>query len=360
VKPRRVLFLIPSLDVGGAERVFTILLSRLDRGRIDPTLVLTRSGGALLGDVPRDVPVIELGCRTHAAAPLKLAGLIRRLRPDAVMATHSHLNLILGLLRPLVPASTRLIGRETSILSRHHAELGYPRLFDFLTRWCYRGLDTVVCQSADMREELAGVYRLDPARLFLLDNPVDASAVGRASLEEPGWTPRGPYLLAAGRLAPQKGFETLLAAFALLDDPGLHLVILGEGGLRGRLEAEAGRLGLSARVHLPGTARNPYPLMRRAELYVLSSGHDPFPNVLLEAGACGTPAVAFRCSGAARDIVEEGVTGFTAAPDDAADLARTIAKARAWPFDREAIRKRIAARFDVTVAVPAYESLLAS
>ena len=210
-----------------------------------------------------------------------------------------------------------------------------------------------------MRDELAGAYRLDPSRLCLLDNPVDVSEVARASQEEQGWMPPlGPYVLAAGRLVPQKGFETLLAAFARLDDPALHLVILGQGELRGRLEAEAQRLSLTGRVHLPGAVRNPYPLMRGADLFALSSVYDPFPNVLLEAGACGLPVVAFRCPGAARDIVKEGVTGFTAEPGDADDLARMMAKARTWPFDREIIRKNTAARYDVSIAVPCYESML--
>ncbi|GFK94181.1 N-acetylgalactosamine-N, N'-diacetylbacillosaminyl-diphospho-undecaprenol4-alpha-N-acetylgalactosaminyltransferase [Fundidesulfovibrio magnetotacticus] len=355
---RKILFFIPSLDIGGAERVFTVLLPRLDRAKIEPLLALTVRRGPLRDALPPDFPVVEMACKSHATAPPAMIRLIRRVRPHAVMATHSHLNLLLGLCKPFLPRGTRLIGRETSLLSHSHQELRFPGLFDALTRRVYPVLDLMVCQSLDMKDEFVRDYGLDPARMRVLPNPVDVDGVARAGREAFPGLPGEPFVTAAGRFALQKRFDLLLKAYALLPRDFPRLALLGDGPLRPSLEALARDLGIAHRVDMPGFAANPHAFMARARAVALSSSYDPFPNTLLEAGACGAPVAAFRCPGGVREIVEEGVTGFTAAPGDPEALAHALLRTVEHPFDREAVRERVRARFDVSAVVPAYERVL--
>lgn len=356
--PRRVLFVIPSLAIGGAERIFALLLRRLDRRRIDPVLALTKASGPLRGELPDDVPVIEMGLANHAGAPWRLTRLIRRLEPHAVLAAHSHLLMLLGLIRPFVPRRVRLIGRETAIPSSWYADARAGALLRGLTRALYPRMDRIVCQSQDMRDDLVERYGVPPGRTVVVNNPVDVERVEAASLAPPGLPlPDGPFVLAVGRLSREKRYDLLLQAFAGLEDTALRLVILGDGALREPLEREVRRLGLDGRVLLPGFA-DPYPFMRRARALALSSSFESFPNVLLEAGACGAPVAAFRCPGGVREIVEEGVTGFTAAPGEPAALADALRRTLDHPFDPAAIRARVAARFDASAIVPLYERVL--
>lgn len=355
-----VLLVSSTLGGGGAERVFATLLAHLDRSRFRPALALVRKTGGYLADVPGDVPIHDLGCRTHKTVAPKLVSLIHRLRPDAVLCTHSHVNLILGLVSPFLPRATRLIGRETAILSRHTRQFAHPGLHDAAYRLAYKGLDLMICQSRDMLADLRDVYGMAPAKMTLVPNPVDTVRVARDAAEADNpYPPGGVNLVSAGRLVPQKGFDMLLDAVAAMRTPNVRLTVLGEGDELPALRERAACLGLPGKVHFLGFQANPYPFMRHADLFVLASRYEPFPNAVLEALACGAPVAAFRCPGGVAQIVEEGVDGMTAPADDVAALAGAMDAALAARLDRENIRRRVRERFDVSVVVPLYERVLA-
>jgi glycosyltransferase involved in cell wall biosynthesis len=134
----------------------------------------------------------------------------------------------------------------------------------------------------------------------------------------------GRHIVAMGRLEPVKGFDLLLRAFAACRDrhPDWTLTILGDGKERQRLEALAKELGITAHVRLPGTVADPTPVLRRADLFVLSSRFEGFPNALLEAMALGVPVVATDCAGG---IVRHDVDGLLVPRDDPSALADAMA-----------------------------------
>ncbi len=157
-------------------------------------------------------------------------------------------------------------------------------------------------------------------RVVRIPNPVPVHEVAPAARSGP------PYLCAMGRLAPQKGFDLLLEAFARVAEhhPTLELRILGEGPARGALEAQAAELGLAARVRFPGRLVNPFPVVAAAEVFVLSSRYEGFPMALAEAMSLGVAAISFDCPGASREIIRDGIDGVLVPPDDVAALAAAI------------------------------------
>jgi glycosyltransferase involved in cell wall biosynthesis len=131
-------------------------------------------------------------------------------------------------------------------------------------------------------------------------------------------------ILAVGRLTKIKGFDVLLQAFAKLiqrRELDLHLLILGEGEERPRLEELAKRLGVSNRVFMPGFQENPYPYFVRAEVFVLSSRWEGLGMVLVEAMALGLPVIATDCPYGPRELTEEGQYGVLVPPNNATALA---------------------------------------
>lgn len=161
-----------------------------------------------------------------------------------------------------------------------------------------------------------------------------------------------PVVVAAGRYAPEKGYDRLIEAFSRVadDHPDWVLRILGHGPLQGQLEKQVERLGLRGRVQLPGLAKDIEAELRGASLFALSSIHEGLPMALAEAMACGLPSVAFDCAPGVREIVTDGVDGIVVPPRDVAALAEGLGRLMGDPDLRR--RYGAAARENVRKFAP--------
>ena len=165
-----------------------------------------------------------------------------------------------------------------------------------------------------------------------------------------------PVILGVGRLAQVKDFLTLIEAFRrVLAERPCRLLILGEGPMRSELESRILALGLEPRVSLPGWKENPYAFMAGAKLFVLSSRYEGFGLVLVEALACGCPAVSTDCPGGPAEILEDPT--LLAPVGDPEALAKVMLRALARPMDKAVLQAK-AARFSIEPAMDGYEKLI--
>ncbi|CAB1127682.1 putative Glycosyl transferase [Candidatus Hydrogenisulfobacillus filiaventi] len=171
-------------------------------------------------------------------------------------------------------------------------------------------------------------------------------------------------LVVVARLVPEKGVDTALEAAARLEAAGrtVRLDIVGDGPLRPQLEGLGRRLGLGGRVRFHGFSPRPEQWLCRAHILLLPSRAEAFGNVIVEAGACGVPAVASR-TGGIPEQVQDGITGLLVPPDNpdalAAAVLRLAADRRAWEGMRRAARRQ-ALRFDLDVVLPRWQDLYRS
>lgn len=332
-KRRRVLFVLPTLRGGGAERVMITLLRHLDRARFQLTLIVVDSAhAAYLADLPKDVEFIDLGCARVRYALRKIARLIWLRRPDVVFSTLGHLNLALAMLRPLLPNGVRYIGREACIVSENLKEYTHPLLWSWAYRRFYPRFDVAVCQSVYMRDDLIDHFAFPPGKAVLIHNPVDIERIRRLATEAISKDYERPashsstalHMVAAGRLSHEKGFDLLIEALARCNDRRPWLTLLGEGPLRVALEELAKQRGLGDRVRFVGFQKNPYPFFAQADAFVLSSRFEGFPNVVLEALACGTPVISTPAPGGVTEIAELSGGVLFASAVDAESLSVAI------------------------------------
>ncbi len=328
-----ILFLIPSLQGGGAERVITTLLRHLDRSKFLLTLaVVDTSEAAYREDMPEDVEFIDLRCSRVRYALPKIVRLIWQCRPAVVFSTLGHLNLALAIIRPMLPNGVRYIARETIVVSEALLQYPKPDWWRWAYRCFYRRFDTVVCQSRDMRDDLVENFALPPGKAVVIHNPVDIERICRLAQESLEWGFEQPgrgsdhrlvHLVAAGRLSHQKGFDLLIEALALCGNPRFHLTLLGEGPLKRELEELAQAKGVANQVCFAGFQKNPYAFFAHADAFVLSSRYEGFPNVVLEALACGTRVIATPALGGVREILD-GVEGCVLAESVTAEALANV------------------------------------
>lgn len=170
-------------------------------------------------------------------------------------------------------------------------------------------------------------------------------------------------LLAMGRLEREKGFDFLLQAFSRVapQQPLWSLHIWGQGDLRESLEALADDLGLGEKVQFHGFTPNPYQVMRQSDLFVLPSRFEGFPNVLLEAMACGLPVVSFDCPTGPSQIVRHGIDGVLVPGSDVGALISALNRLMENECERQDLARRapeVLERFSVQRVMGLWEDLL--
>jgi len=348
---------------GGAEKVLINLANALDRNRFQAVIASLVRGNTYETMVLSHVGVIKLDIQYAFFLPFALAGLIRRVRPDVVLTTLSAPNLIAGLIKPFYKTRVKIIAREINILSIITRKFTHKGIIDYLYTYFYKKLDKIVCQSQDMKNDLFENYNIQSEKLVVIHNPVDMDQIRRQTEAESQLFGNDRInLLSVGRLAYQKGFDLMIKVMAKLDN-NYVLTILGEGEERLRLESLARELRVEKRICMPGFSLNPYAYMYAADLFILPSRFEGFPNVVLEANACGTPVVAFASPGGVSEIIVEGENGWLVPPGDIEGMARKIKDVMDDEFKRparEQVRRSVVSRFDLPVIANRYEALFES
>jgi len=353
---KRILFFLPFMHGGGAERVILTLLRHLSREKYELILVLMKKEGRYLSQIPYDITVVDLQVSQVRYAIFKIVSIIRTQKPDIVFSTLAYLNLIIAIIRPFFSKNISFIARESNTVSVSNKREKYPKLFDWLYKNVYKNFDHIVTQAAFMRNDLQENYGIASSKMSIIYNPIDSANIEKLSYHDKDLYPQKYNLLAVGRLNYQKGFDMLLSIMTRLDET-YHLTIIGEGEDGDVLQKQIKTLGLEDKVHLGGFCENPYAYMKQADLLVLSSRFEGLPNVVLEAASCGTPVVAFDSDGGTSEIVHHGHNGFLVDCYDEEAFARSIQKARSYKFDIETIEKETKEQFTITKVIKEYEEI---
>jgi glycosyltransferase involved in cell wall biosynthesis len=364
---RRVLFIVPSLIGGGAERVIVHLVNNLDRERYAPMLALGRVDGPYLKELREDVLVHDLGAERARRAIGAVVKAVRTLRPDVVVSTLG-LNFAVALAKPFFPRGTRVILREGSSPTAFLKEVeqgsrARAHIYRSMYRVLYSMADKVVCQSDYMLNDLATNMGLHRSKMERVYNPVDFEKIrARTEGAESPYTGQGPHLVTVGNMTYAKACDVLLEAFRLVREklPRATLTFVGDGENRQSLEDLTARLGLIDGVRFVGFQSNPFVYVKHADLFVSSSRYEGFSNVILEALACGTPVVATDCPSGNREVIKEGVNGWLAKPEDAGSLAETICRAieERSRLSRREIQAHCESRFSMEYILGLYQALL--
>jgi glycosyltransferase involved in cell wall biosynthesis len=351
---------LPSMGGGGAERVaLTLIEGFVARGH-EVDLVLAEARGELLALVPPGVRIIDLRAPRLRHAILPLARYLRREKPDVVQVSMWPLTIAGILAKSLARSPARLVVSDHAILSRHYAHSAVARtVLRWTTRWLYPAADHRVLVSAWAADDLAALSGIDREKLEIVHNPISPPASIATNPEvERKWGNGAPRIITVGALKDEKNHALLLHAFARLGGhPAALLMIVGEGTLRAGLEDLAKELGIADRVRMPGFSADPWPFFASADLFVLSSDHEGFGLVLVEAMHAGLRLVSTDCAGGPRDILDGGSYGRLVPPGDADALAEAMAAALQEPANPERMRAR-AIEFAGPSQLARYEELL--
>ena len=341
-----VAVLLPDLRGGGTERVRLILVREFVRRGLSVDVVLMRLRGELLEELPETVNVVDLGSPRMRFVPASLRRYLARSRPRTLLVALWPLTGIACLV------SRTLRSRPHLVVSEHNDFRHLPSLtalerfvLRHFGRRIYGLADRIVTVSGGVAESLAACAGLDQRAIRVIGNPIREAKNLEPAPEDAGlfrwWADAEVKLVAAGSLKKQKGFDVLFQSLAMVaEGRNVRLIVLGEGDLRGELDALAGRLGVSDRIRMPGFRRNPFPFFAAADLFVLSSRWEGLPGVLIEALGCGTPVVSTNCQSGPAEILADGKFGRLVPVNDPERLSEGILEWLSKSHDRKLLRDR--------------------
>jgi len=328
---RRITLVISHLQMGGAERVLVELANHwVSCGWAVTVIDFSRPGTPPAFPLDARVSEVSLDLQGGSRSPISavvgnirritaLRGAIRRSKPDIVLSLMNRTNV-------LTVFSMTATGIPV-IVSEHTAPNGtLSWIWGALRELAYRRATFVVMLTTDALAQMSPTIR---RRGRVIPNPLPSQFLAMEVGEEGASRDEGPdglTIMGLGRLAPEKGFDVLIEAFARIAAswPNARLVIWGEGEERDRLERLRAKLDLIERIDLPGATPRPERELRSATVFVLSSRLEGLPMTLLEAMALGRAVIACDCDYGPRDIVRDGVDGVLVPPEDVEALAATI------------------------------------
>lgn len=379
-EPLRVLHVIPTLALGGAE-TYLRRLARAELGsRVAPAVCAMHRGGpveALLraDGVPTDVIGIQRASIRRPWRALRDARALRRAALDCarrhraqLIQTHLSDADWLGL---AVGAALRV----PVVLTFHSSKLlpaaREPNEFRGWLRRVLQGrmvrrADALIAVGSDVRASLLQFRGVDPDQVHVIPSGIELPGPEHAADAVPLRAQLlagalGPLFVAVGRLVPSKGVDLLLRAFARIHaaEPGARLALAGDGPERAALHALARELGVEGAVHWLGATLEVRPLHAAADLYLTATRREGLGLAAAEALAAGRMVVGFRVSGI-EDVVEDGRTGALVPDGDEAALAAAALRLARDPARRAAAApacRSAAARFDVQRARALTEEL---
>lgn len=336
----------------GVAEVFRHVLNGLDKESYCPTLVITGTLDGPLEGLSDDVEVLELHQDGLRKAFLPLVRAIRQVRPDVIVSAMEHPNALTVMARIVSRHRCKLVLTTHGVFSarmQHMWSAKQGHLIRGIVRLTYPRADHVVFVSEAVRKDFQEhVLRFETSSVIhnpvLKERELPAVDIGQ---KDPG------LIVTSSRLVDFKKIDEAICALIYLEPP-FHLVVLGDGPERHRLETFADALGLSNRVKFEGYVDEPFAWYRRAEFFVLPSMWEGFGNVLIESMACACQVVANAAAWAPPEVLGHGEYGFLYKGGDPHSLAIAIREARKNPkplqklleYAGQFTDKRVAKRYE--------------
>lgn len=355
-----LLAVVPSLGLGGAERSLIKLLNSVGpRFQRVHLVCLAAMDAQLRGEISDTVPLVlhelKAGSSGNPWVWLRLWWLVWRIRPTVVLGWSTYANLVASVVRAFSPKLTLVLSERNYVprmwgrnsgggpLRRRIVLAGIRRL--------YQVADVI---TANSRKNTAFLKKFvgGPATFAFLPNAIEFQAIAMRRAETaavPADWGQGPRILALGRLDPQKGFDILLRAVALLcPQRDWRIVLVGDGPEAVPLRELAQALAIEDRILWAGRALNPFPWYAWADLVVVPSRYEGFPNVPLEAMACGRAVICADCDSGPRELTENGAYGRLVPVENSVALAQAILELGDAPAARADLGRRAEAHVRAT------------
>lgn len=323
---KNVLIFLQS-GIGGAERVSVTIGKNLNREKFNVTFCCVgERNNSIERFIPPSFRIIYMDVKNPVMQIWLYIKKISEEKPDIVFASVININNKVLLSRLFFP-KVRFVVRSDNNVNV------FSRFQQMMIRFTYKFADCIIAQTIEMAEGLVEITKINRRKIVVLANPIDESYINdhMQNAVSPYEDNGNIHYVASGRFAESKGFDLLVKAFLIVHkkNPKTDLHILGKtGGMNNKVfrtvENFVRNNSLLNSVFFTGQLENPYPYIKFADCFVLSSRYEGLPNVLLESLYLQTPVAAFKCIPIIERLVQDGTNGYTANAENIESLAEAM------------------------------------
>lgn len=314
----KIVFVLPRLGFGGAERVVSVLANEFIKMNNDVRIILTSGDDTCVYPLDSKIDVCITGKGLGVIKNwLSYRKLCKEYDADVVIAFMDTISIMACTFMcfskiPVIASERNDPSAKSRKMSLLFRVLGWISKY-FMAGYVFQSNGAKACYS-----------KVAQKKSCIILNPFNTE-----NLPEYDFENREKEIVTMGRLHPQKNHKLLIDAFAIIADEfkDYKLKIFGDGELKETLQKQIDELGLGGQVELMGAQKDILNKINKASLFVLSSDYEGLPNALIEAMCVGIPSVSTDCSpGGAREIIEDGENGFIVPCNDAQALAKAMKK----------------------------------
>ncbi len=354
-KKIRLLIITPTLACGGSEKFVSMVCNHINTELFTVCLVVVDNAKQFYPLTNPAIEVIDLQKDRILFSLSSIKKTVKFFKPDIIFSTANHLNLYLAIFKNHFNKHIKFIAREASIVSINSRQAKMPFLYNRLIKFFYNRFDHIICQSVYMQQDLVRHYNIPLDKTAVIYNAVQAVANPPVVVTTQS-KDRVFKLITVARLSPEKGIERLIHAAGLLSIPFQYFII-GDGDKREALQQLVNELQLKDKIFLLGEKADPFDGMENADLFLMGSYYEGFPNVLLEAGAHGIPVIAFDVPGGIAEIITENGNGMLVEDNDIIAFAAAVNRALPGNFNHDEIKEQTRSRYSVNNMMTPLEKL---
>ena len=328
---KKIAVFVNSLEIGGTESVTLVFVNELIKYNFTVDLILLQKKGYYLKFLDKRVNVVNLDKKRLLFSFFNFFKYLKKNNPDIILSHLTHINVFVLFFKIFLKMRFKIFINETTTVSlkKKHSNKFRHSILNLIIPFFYPKAAKVIVPSLGVKQDLINTYKVKNKKIAIIPNPVDINFIKSQSKKKINLRIKKkiPLLVSMGRLIPDKDFLSMIKAVQdTLKIKKIHLLIMGKGIQKNFLNFEIKKNKLNNNIQLLGEIKNPFPILSKAKIFILTSRREGMPTALLQAIALKKMVISTNCPSGPKEIMSKLNCGYLAEVGNVSDIKKGILK----------------------------------